>query len=355
MSVIYFLLILGIIILIHELGHLLTAKYFKVYCHEFSFGFGPKLLSKQGKETLYSIRAFPFGGFVRMAGEETLENDVEVPLDRTLNGIKPLKRMIILLSGIIMNIILAVVFFSLLLMMSGYFVKYPEPIISSVTNDSPADRAGMIAQDKIVQITFSDGVIIKPDNFGTIVQYLQGYNDEAEYIIERNNELLTLYITPEYDQSQQRYLMGITMPDIEYKPVNAFNALYYGSIYTIERAGDIFESLVNLIQGRGFKNLSGPVAIFQMTGETMESAKSFTEGVFYFLNIVAILSLNVGIFNLLPVPMLDGGRVLLTGVELISGKPLSKKLEYALINASAILIMMLFVFILWNDLVKLFN
>lgn len=355
MSIIYFLLILGVIILIHELGHLLTAKLFKVYCHEFSFGFGPKLLSKQGKETLYSIRALPFGGYVRMAGEEKLEGDVEVLVERTLNGISPYKRIVIMLSGIGMNIVLAITFFAILLTMAGYFVKYPEPIIAEVTANSPAQEVGILAGDRIVQITFSDGVVIKPDTFSTIVQYLQAYNDEAQYIISRNEQQLTFSLTPRYDAQQDRYLLGVSMNEIEYLPVNPFNALYYGSLYTIEMTSEIFSSLGNLIQGRGLQNLSGPVAIFQMTGETMSSAESFEEGVLYFLNIVAVLSLNVGIFNLMPIPMLDGGRVMLTAVEIIIGKPLSKKIEYALINASAILIMMLFVFILWNDIVKLFN
>ena len=355
MSIIYFLLILGVIILIHELGHLLTAKLFKVYCHEFSFGFGPKLISKQGKETVYSIRAFPFGGFVRMAGEEKLEGDVDVPQERTLNGISPYKRIIIMLSGIGMNIILAITFFAILLTMIGYYVKFPEPVIAEVTANSPAQEAGVLAGDKIIQVTFSDGVVIKPDTFSTIVQYLQAYNDEAYYILERNNQQLTVTMTPEYDQQQDRYMLGISMNDILYLPVTSVNAIYYGGIYTMDMAKEIFSSLGNLIQGRGLKNLSGPVAIFQMTGETMSSAESLKEGVFYFLNIVAFLSLNVGIFNLMPIPMLDGGRVMLTTIEIIIGKPLNKNIEYALINASAVLIMMLFVFIIWNDIVKLFN
>ncbi len=355
MAVIYFVLILGVIILIHELGHLVTAKLFKVYCHEFSFGFGYKLFSKKGKETTYSIRALPFGGYVRMAGEEKLEGDVDVPFERTLNGVKPLKRMIIMLSGIFMNLVLAVAFFSLLLLLSGYYVKYPAPIIASVTPGSPAALAGMQANDLIVEIEYEDGVKVKPKSFATIVQYAQSYHNEATYLIKRDSSMIYIKVKPEYDSILERYLLGVTMNEIEFLPVNVINAFYYGSLYTIDTTSDIFNSLANLVQGRGLSNLSGPIAIFKITGETMESATSFKEGVIYFLNIVAILSLNVGIFNLLPIPMLDGGRVLLTSVELFTGKPISKKIEYALINASAILIMLLFVFILWNDIIKLFN
>ena len=355
MTIIYVILMLSVIVLIHELGHLLTAKLFKVYCHEFSFGFGPKLLSKQGKETCYSIRALPFGGYVRMAGEEALEGDVEVDASRTLNGISPYKRIIILLSGIIMNVVLAIAFFAILFLTMGYYAQYPEPIVAGVAVDSPAAEAGFMTGDEIIQITYSDGMIIKPDDFSTIVQYLQAYPDEAEYVVKRNGTEVTLKATPVLSTDDSRYYLGISMNEIEYLDVTPFNALYYGGIYTIDMTKEIFASLGNLIQGRGLENLSGPVAIFQITDETMSSATSTLEGFLYFINIVAILSLNVGIFNLLPIPMLDGGRVMLTLIEIIIRKPLSKKVEYALINGSAILIMLLFVFIMWNDISKLFS
>lgn len=355
MTIIYVILMLSAIVLIHELGHLLTAKLFKVYCHEFSFGFGPKLLSKQGKETLYSVRALPFGGYVRMAGEETIEGDVEVDPSRTLNGISPYKRIIILLSGIFMNFVLALVFFAILFLTMGYYVQYPQPIVASVTVDSPAAEAGFMAGDEIIQITYSDGMIVKPDDFSIIVQYLQAYPDEAEYVVVRDGAELTIKATPVLLTDDNRYYLGISMNDIEYLKVTPFNALYYGGIYTANITKEIFVSLGNLIQGRGLENLSGPVAIFQITGETMSSATSTLEGFLYFINIVAVLSVNIGIFNLLPIPMLDGGRVMLTMVEIIIRRPLSKKVEYALINGSAILIMFLFVFIMWNDISKLFS
>ncbi|MEA5026295.1 Metalloprotease MmpA [bioreactor metagenome] len=355
MTIIYFIIMLGVIVLIHELGHLITAKLFGVYCHEFSFGFGPRLLAKKGKETTYSIRALPLGGFVRMAGEEALEGDAEVPLNRTLNGIAPLKRIIILLSGIFMNIILAIVAFSILYGILGYYVQYPAPVIAGVTADSPASEAGFMTGDEIVSVTYSDGVVIHPETFYTIVQYLQAYSDEATYLVSRNGTAVTIKATPVYDAENQLYYLGLTMNDIQYLEVTPFNALYYGADYTWQTTKDIFNSLGNLIQGRGLQNLSGPVAIFQITDETISSAETFQEGLFYFLNIIAVLSLNVGIFNLLPVPMLDGGRVVLTSIELITKKPISKKIEYALINASAVLIMLLFVLIMWNDISKLFS
>ena len=164
MTIVYFIVILGIIVLVHELGHLISAKAFGVYCKEFAIGFGPKIKSIQGKETLYSIRALPLGGFVSMAGESGVEFD-NIDSSRTLKGIAPYKRIIIMLSGIFNNLVLAYLIFVVLFMIAGARNIAPEPIIAGIVQDSAAELAGFLENDRITALTFSDGFSVEPKDF----------------------------------------------------------------------------------------------------------------------------------------------------------------------------------------------
>ena len=151
MTLIYFILVFGVIITIHELGHLLAAKYFNVYCEEFSFGMGPRLFHKKYKETTYSIRLFPIGGYVAMAGEPDANFDQQhIPKERTIKGISKWKQIIIMISGVVMNFILALFLFISINLIVGQVQQPTKPIVSEVVVNSAADKAGILADRKSV-------------------------------------------------------------------------------------------------------------------------------------------------------------------------------------------------------------
>ena len=353
MSLIYFILILGFTVAFHEFGHLMAAKHFGVYCYEYSIGMGPLLWSKQGKETLYSLRLLPVGGYVKMAGEEVLEENSEIPSERQLQGISKWKRIIVMLAGIFNNVLLALVMFSVMYCMIGSYAEYPEPVIASVIENSAAEEAGLMAGDRIVRITYDNGIVIEPSTFDEVSTYTQAFHSEATYEIIRNNETLEVTFTPRYDEESGRYLLGVMMPDLVLREVKWYNAPYYGVKYALSMMKQIYVSLINLIAGRGLENLSGPIGIYEVTDEAMSSATSLREGVLYFINILALISLNVGVFNLIPIPLFDGGRVFLTLAEIVIGHPLSEKVENALMLASIALVIVLFAFVMYNDISKL--
>ncbi len=355
MSVIYFILIMGLTVAIHEFGHLVTAKMFNVYCHEYSIGMGPKIFSKKGKETEYSLRAFPLGGYVKMAGEEELEEDTEIPRERQLSGLKPGKRIVVMLAGICMNVVLALILFSSLFLMIGSYPEYPDTTIASVSAGMPAEAAGLAAGDKITKMTFENGVTVYPVTFDEIGNYVQIYHGKVTCEVQRGETTFEAVIDPIYDAEANRYYLGVTMGDIIRKEVKWYNAPLYGFKYSVSMMKDIYTSLRNLVMGRGLEQLSGPIGIYQATDDVMSQATSFKEGLLYFINIWALISLNVGIFNLLPIPLFDGGRVVLTLAEIILGRPVDKRLENILMYGSLILVFLLFAFVMYNDISKLIH
>jgi len=353
LNLILFIVLLSVIILIHEFGHLVAAKFFGVYCGEFSLGMGPKLWSYKGKETEYSLRALPLGGFVAMAGDSDndLETsvDVNVPLERSLKGVAHWKRIIIMLAGIFMNFVLAILIIGLLFLNVGSYTENATTKIATVEEGSPAYLAGMQEGDEIISVSFGNASTLKPDSFEEIVYYLLT-NTEGEVVnfeVLRDGQTLNLSVTPSYDEANERYVVGISAGSGEKHEVNFFNCWGYALDYCWFMIKSIFLSLKQLIRGIGLQYVSGPVGIYQMTSE----AASY--GFSSYLMMIAVISLNIGVMNLLPLPILDGGRVLLCLVEMIIGKPLSEKVENALMMVSLFLILGLFLFSTFNDILRL--
>ncbi|MFV0479127.1 MAG: RIP metalloprotease RseP [Anaerorhabdus sp.] len=350
MAIIYFILIMCIIVLVHEVGHLVTAKIFGVYCYEFSIGMGPKIWSRKGKETVYSIRAFPIGGFVQMAGEndgeQELYPDLDIPKERTLPGLHPWKRIVILFAGAFMNLMLAWILISGVLISIGRYPSPTEPIIASIQENSAAADIGMQVGDEITKVVFADGTVINPDTFDDFSVFTQSYKDEVTFTVLRNGEVLEF--TTKLQEQDGVYLLGITSNPTEYKDVNFLNGFKYGSDYLMDMTKTLFQSLSRLIQGNGLDQLSGPIGIYQATEQQIQ---------YGFVNIVAflsMLSLNLGIFNLLPVPALDGGRIVLVFIEWLTGKPINRKIEMALIAGSMALLLLMIVLVTGQDVLKLF-
>lgn len=351
MTIIYFLLLLSAIIIIHELGHLIAAKIFGVYCYEFSFGMGPLLLKKQGKETQYSIRALPIGGYVAMAGETDGDEaypDVEVPTGRRLVEKKPWQKIIIMLAGVFMNFVLAFMIFSLVILHNGTYRTSPKPIVASVVENSPAEKAGFQEGDLVLKITKEDGSSVKPDTFLEMQSFSAGYDGEETYLIERNGEEVTLTVTPEYDEETESYVIGIIAQATQENDVNILNCWGYGLDQMITIAKMMLTTIAGLIfHASGVNNLSGPVGIYQAT-QTYVSL-----GISAYLLLIAQLSLNVGIFNLLPLPVLDGGQVIITLLEWITNRQFSTKIKTGIMLACWAVLIAFMVFVTWNDISRL--
>ncbi|NLC96143.1 MAG: RIP metalloprotease RseP [Erysipelotrichaceae bacterium] len=348
MGLIYFIILLSSIVIVHEFGHLITAKIFNVYCYEFSIGMGPKLISKQFKETIYSIRLLPVGGFVAMAGEDSDDRGIDVPYERTIKGIDKWKQIIIMLAGVFMNFLLAWLIMSFIFLSNKYYVESPLPVVAGVVENSPADTAGFMKDDYIIKVVLNDGTIIKPDSFYDILPFSQSESKEMTYTVLRNEETIELKVTPYFDETENIYLIGIMIPNGEVITINIGNAFIYGASYLIDTTKTLFVSIVRIFSGKGLDQLSGPVGIYNVAQETVSLGFSS------FLMLIALFSLNVGIFNLLPLPILDGGRALIVLGEWITNKQLNKKLETAIMAFGWILMISLMIFATWQDITRLF-
>lgn len=327
------------------------AKLFKVYCYEFSIGMGPKLWQKKGKETVYTLRLLPIGGYVAMAGEndgmqEAFEN-IEVPKERTLTNLKEWKRIIIMGAGIFMNFMLAWIIMSGFYLYQGAYPIDPAPVVADVVPNGPADQAGMQKDDYILKVTLADGTTIEPKTFADITNYTLTYDDDITYTIERDGQLMHLTVTPMQDPQTKAYYSGINSLPYTFKEVTLLNAPLLGASYLIDTTKSMIISLFRMFQGFGLEQVSGPVGIYTVT-ETYASL-----GIEYFLMLVALMSLNIGIVNALPLPVLDGGRIVITIGEWICHRKLNQKVEIALMSACWILLIGLMLFVTWNDILRL--
>lgn len=352
MGILYTILLLGIIVSIHELGHFLAAKLFGVYCGEFSIGMGPKLISFQGKETKYSLRLLPIGGFVQMAGETDsgIEGVVEedVPFERTIKGIARWKQIVIMLAGIFMNFILAWVLFTGIVFNQGVSVSSDAPLVGSVMSGSPAYKAGFKENDLILSVEYSDGKIIYPETFSEMsVANIGQEKNERIYTVKRSDEIISITVVPTYFEDQDAYLIGISA-EIRTEYPNLIEASLIGAQTMTQVAGAIFDSLIDLFKGQNLDQLSGPIGIYTVT----EQQASL--GMVNYIWLIALLSLNVGIFNAIPLPILDGGRALLAVIEILRGKPISEKLEQGMMMAGLILLIGLMIFATGQDILRLF-
>ena len=314
-NILVFFVILGAIVLIHELGHFLTAKLFGVYCAEFSIGMGPKLFSKKKGETDYQIRALPIGGYVAMAGEADQEDSElmkDVPYERTLKGIKTWKKCIIMLAGVFMNFVLALVL--LIGIYSFVEVQTNTSEIGSVVKNNGAYNAGVQAGDTINKITIN-----------------------GEKTVEGK-----------YNSESKSYVIGITAAT---KKLTFIEAIRQGINQFIEYALLIFTTLGKLITDltHTVSQLSGPVGIYTVTAQVTQSGSIST-----LWSLTALLSTNIGMFNLLPIPGLDGSQVLFALVEKIIRREIPTKMKYALQMAGLILAFGLMIFVTINDIGKFF-
>ena len=354
-----FFLMLGLIVMIHEAGHFMAARAFGVYCHEFSFGFGPVLWQKQGKNTLFSIRAFPIGGYVSMAGEvdsptedEEAEDKEEswlskVPEEEKLNH-KPIwQQTIVMLAGVAMNFVLAFVLMVDIIQARGVVSVPSEPVIYEVLDNTPAAQAGLMSGDRILKITAADGTVLEPETQTDLSQFIQFNPQESILEVLRGDETFTTTIQPEMDEESQVYLMGYTT-QTQVRQVNFWESIQEAWNQIGSNIALIFQSIGQLFVGKGVDSLSGPVGIYKVTD------RAVSYGFLSYLSLCALISLNIGIFNLLPIPALDGGRVLILLLEGIFKRKVPVKILEGILVASFIALFGLMVFSTYNDIARFF-
>ena len=414
-----FIVIFGSLVFFHELGHFLFAKRAGILVREFAIGMGPKILGITKGETIYTIRLLPIGGYVRMAGEDmdqielqpgyrvglilneqnivkkiilnqkaqyqnilfmeveradlakalwiegydedeqlkrfsiardavVVENGKETvlaPYDRQFNSKSLGHRSMTIFAGPLFNFILAFFIFILLAMLQG--IPTYEPIVTGVNADSPAEQAGLLPGDLVTEIN-GDKIVVW-DDLATAVQAKP--EEPLDFIIQRNGEEIPLQITPKIQEveGQKVGMIGISYRSPVEQTFNPIKVVTYGAEQTYTGATLIFNALLKLITGEfSIDALAGPVGIYEVTDEVAKT------GIYNLMYWGAMLSINLGIMNLLPLPALDGGRLLFFGYEAIRGKPVDRQKEGLIHFVGIVLLMLLMVVVTWNDIQRLF-
>lgn len=341
------ILVFGLLIMIHELGHFLAAKACGVKVDEFAVGFGPRLVGFTRGETEYSLRLLPLGGYCRMAGmDETDEDD-----PRGFNNKPVLQRMAVILAGPIANFLLASVLYSGIL----YFVgtdRVEEPIVGTVqavcdvtsssgsidTAPCPAYEAGLQAGDRILSI---NGNAVS-DWYAIFDLVGDSQGQPLSFTIQRGDQQLEKTITPVL-ASDGRYIVGIRWPTRR-QPL--LSALAQGPVLTVQTLGDMLVGLGQMITGRIPAELTGPVGI------TKGIAQQAAVGAANLWIFVAYLSLNLGLFNLLPIPALDGARFVFLVVEAVRGRRVDPQRENMVHFVGFLLLLGLMVVVAYSDILR---
>lgn len=355
---IVFILVLGFLISIHEFGHFIVAKHFGVYCGQFSIGMGPKIWSKKIGETNYELRALPIGGFVTMAGEADQEDNEEmkdVPFERTLKGIATWKQVAVFLAGVFMNFVSAFI-----IIVAVYALCVPittnSSTIGGVVENSPAANAGIQAHDTINMITVTDTG--QQFLIGSFTDLGDALDKEANHYtgdvlpikvtVSRDDVAYEYSFEAPYQETTGRYELGVQAST---RQLNFIESVQYGAQYFMESALLIFTTLGELITNskETIGQLSGPVGIFQVVGEVTKTGQFAN-----ILLLVALLGINLGVFNLLPIPGLDGCQVLFAVAEKIIGRELPTNLRYGLQLIGLALVFGLMIIVTINDIARFF-
>ncbi len=349
-----FIVVLGILIFFHELGHFLVAKFFNVKVLKFSLGFGFKLIGKKVGETEYVISTVPLGGYVKMLGENDDEAE-DVPIEdaeRSFNNQTVLKRIAIVAAGPIFNILLALCLFIGLNLASGIYVLTTE--IGQVREGSPAEKAGLMKGDVILAVQGKT-----TESWSKIKKTVQDQAGEPLIItVQRGDQTLSLTVIPE--EAVEKNIFGEDVKSALIGVVSSgnFKKLELGPWQAVKegfrKTGEIVQltclTVVKLFQGVvPFKTIGGPILIGQMTGQVAQ--ESFTSLIPW----TAVISINLGILNLFPVPILDGGVIIFLLIELILGKPISFKKREVAQKVGLFLLIFLMVVVFYNDITRLFQ
>lgn len=350
-TIISTIIVLGVLVFVHELGHFLLAKKLGVGVVTFSLGFGPKLIGKKIKETQYQISAVPLGGFVKLIGENPEEEVKEEDRHRSFSAQPIWKRALIIGAGPFFNFFLAVALFSSI---NLFGIPFLSSKIGEVSPGLPAEGSGLKKGDVIQSIDGKD--VSKWEDLSKIIRNSKG--KELLLKVKRENEIFEIKVTPKpsaqknlFGEDVQAFVIGITPHDeVLIRKVNPFVAVGMGFAQTWNGIKLTVVTVVKLIERVvPAKTIGGPILIAQLAGEQAK------KGLLSLALFMAILSINLGVINLFPVPILDGGHFLFLGLEAVLRRPISvKKMEIAQ-QIGLILIIFLMVFAFYNDLIRIFS
>lgn len=351
LTLIYLILILGVLIFVHEFGHFIAAKACKVYVSEFALGMGPKIFSFKRKNkndpTVYSLRLFPIGGFCAMAGEVDEDNkELNLRKDQYMCNRSKWERFLILIAGVTMNVILAfiILFFQSLI----WGNTEQKSIIGYVQEGSAIADAGIEVGDRVLAI---NGKKVNTWDKLTIVINLKNKTDNYEFEIEKaNGDIKTYNITPRVEkdsEGNETRIFGLGAGDTVYKGFG--NAIKYAFTKLGSIISSMWLTIISLINGSlSLSSLSGPVGIYTVVGE---SAKVGFQSLLY---LTAYLSINLAVINAIPFPAFDGGRILFVGIEAIKGSKVDPKVEGIFHSIGFFLLMLLMIYITIQDIIRLF-
>lgn len=356
LTAIAFIVILGVLVFVHELGHFFVAKKNGVRVEEFGFGYPPRIFGVKRGETIYSLNWIPFGGFVKIFGE-----DGEAKHSPQSFGSKKIwRRAMILLAGVVMNILLGVALIS-----AGYMLGLPTAIddgqavsgarvqIAGVADNSPAQLAGVKSGDFVINI--NDGQeAVSLDKVITMQNLVnQNGGKEITLMLQRGQENLSVKVVPRLSPPAGEGALGVGLARVIKTSYPWYRAIYEGIITTASLIWAIVAALGYLIwqlisHGRAIGEVAGPVGIYSITGQAAQM------GFIYLLQLAALLSINLAIINALPFPALDGGRALFLIIEKIKGSPVSATVEKVVHTAGFAFLIILMLLITIRDLTKIF-
>ncbi len=328
LTTISFILVFSMLVFFHELGHFSVAKWSGILVHEFSIGMGPKIISKTKGETTYSLRALPIGGYVKMEGENEESDN-----PRAFSQKSALTRFAVVIAGPLMNFILAIVLFLIIFTTLGI----PTTTIDKVRENSPAMEVGILSGDKIVEV---DGQGVK--SWDKLVQKINESSDSVEILVKRDGEVKEFSIHTEKDEQSGRNVIGIT-PTFSKNPVMTLPKSVY-QVYFLTKS--IFDFLGDKIMGTGEAEgeIVGPIGMVNIVGQAAKM------GIFNLIMLAAYFSINLGIINLLPIPALDGGRLIFIIFEIIRGKAINQEKEAIAHTMGFVVLMLFMLFIFMKEL-----
>ena len=346
MTIIWFILILGAIVGIHEFGHFIFAKLSNTYVYEFSVGMGKKIFGKKrkGDETEFCLRLIPIGGYVMIAGEDTVTDD-KIPANRQMCNKSFIQRFMILFAGIFNNFVFAFVLLFISALIYGAIST--KPVIGTVLEDYPAYEAGIREGDLITKINDE-----KVNSWDIALIKMQVNNgEELKFTVKRNKKILNYNVKPieiEDTEGNKAYKFGIATSYTVEKGL--VSSLKYAGVKTYNLTLSMWETIKCLFIGKvSVKDFSGPVGIYTIVGT---QSKQGLEAILY---LTAYLSINVGFINFLPLPAFDGGRILFLILEKITGNRISKKAENIIHTIGFFLLIALLIYITFNDIVRIFH
>ena len=354
--IIAFFSLIGLMIL-HEFGHFIVAKKYGVKVEEFGIGYPPRIFAKKIGETVYSLNLLPFGAFVRLPGEIEKRNE---PNSFSKQPIK--KRALIILGGVLAFWIIAAVIFSIVFNLGAPVaisdsenanIINPQVQIVGVAKDSPAEISGLMVGDTIKQLSFS-GNVLAPEKTKQVQDFtLQYSGQEIELKIGRGKEIIETTIVPRVSPPQGEGAMGIALARVGIVKYPWYLTPWQGIVttsnLTIGIINGYFNAIKNVFTGQpSGVQMTGPVGVFYMLAQAQEM------GINYYLNFIAMISVYLAIFNLMPIPAVDGGKLLFLAIEAVRKKPVPEKVEANITAAFFMLLIILMIFVTINDISRIF-